>query len=91
MNERDPISEWQHAITRRLGTATMVIILLAFICLLVAPVFGPLIKRFKRRQYALYKNYEELAEQDMKGIRPWLWVGSVIGWIFFIYCQMHYP
>ena len=91
MIERDPITEWEHAIERRLGAAVMVAILCAFICLLIAPAFGPLIKRFKRKQYAISRNYEELAEQDMRGIRPLLWVGAIIGWIFFIFCQCNYP
>lgn len=91
MNDRDPITEWEGAIKSRLGTAAMVVILLAIVCCLVAPVFGPLIKRKLRCSYALFDNCEELAEEDMKGIRVALWIVAALGWVFFIYCQSHYP
>lgn len=91
MIERDPITEWGHAIERRVGAAAVVVLVMAFLLCLVAPLFGPLIKQMKRRDYALYSNYEARAEADMKFIRPILWVVALIGWCFFFYCQAHYP
>jgi hypothetical protein len=91
MNERDPISDWENAIVKRVGTATVVLILLAFMCCLAAPLFGPSIKHMKRKEYAIFENYEEMAEADMKSIRPLLWIVAVIGWIIMIYCNSHYP
>jgi len=91
MNERDPISEWENAIESRLGACVVITILFAFVCCLFAPIFGPIIKSMKRRQYVLYEDYEQRAETDMKGIRPLLWIVAIIGWIVLICCNVYYP
>lgn len=85
MNElRDPITEWEVAIKQRVVTITGTLYLLAFVMCLIAPVFGPLIKRYKRQQYVMHENYEELAEQDMRPIRIFLWSVAIITWIAII-------
>lgn len=88
MNERDPISEWDTAIKSRLGTCVAVTMLFAFVCCLFAPIFGPIIKSMKRRQYVLYDDYEQRAEADMKPIRLLLWIVAIIGWIVVICCNL---
>jgi hypothetical protein len=90
MIERDPISEWQSAIKKRIENAIGTLMLLAFVCLLVAPLFGPIIKHMKRKQYVMYSDYEERAESDMKGIRPILWTIAIVGWIVLFYCNATY-
>lgn len=91
MNERDPISEWEDAIGRRIGAASVVLLLLAFVCCLIAPVFGPFIKYAKLHEYVLFSDYERRAEEDMKVIRPLLWIVAIVSWIIFIICHMNYP
>jgi hypothetical protein len=81
---KDPITKWEDAIGERLVDITMIFILFAIICCLFAPLFGPIIKKYKRRVYVMSANYEELAERDMKAIRIWLWIICIIGWILVI-------
>ena len=88
MNERDPITEWGNAIKHRLGSAAVIIILFAFVCCLVAPAFSPWIKHMKRKEYVLYHNYEQRAEEDMKGIRVLLWIVAIIAWIILFYANL---
>lgn len=90
MNEQDPIAKWGMAIKSRLGAATMVIILVVFVGCLIAPIFGPLIKRKLRCKYVLCDDYEERAETDMKSIRVILWMVAALAWGFFFYCKAHY-
>ncbi len=91
MNERDPITEWEHAIGRRLVNWSFVVILIAFICCLIAPLFSPMIKHTRRHYHIMSSNYEELAENDMKSIRPILWIIALIAWIVFFICHANYP
>ena len=81
---KDPITEWEGAIKNRVISIVAILCMLACSMCLIAPVFGPLIKKYKRQQYAIYENYEELAENDMKSIRIYLWAIAIIGWIIFI-------
>jgi hypothetical protein len=90
MDEFDPITSVEHALGRRLASWTVALILLAFVCVLVAPVFGPSIKQMKRRQYVLYSDYEARARRDMMVIYPLLWIWAILGWIFFYNIQGHY-
>lgn len=90
IENRDPITEWENAIKTRVQSAVMTLILMAFVCCLVAPVFGPSIKQAKRRTYMMETNYEELAERDMKGIRVLLWIISIISWMILIACNLTY-
>jgi len=87
MIERDPITEWKDAILVRFQTLGWVMVLLAFLLCLVAPLFGPAIKHMKRKQYVLFSDYEARAEADMKFIRPMLWMIAFVGWCVFFYCQ----
>lgn len=91
IEERNPITEWGNAIKHEAGGLTMAVILLAFICAMIAPIFGPIIKHLKRRDYVMYKDYEARAERDMKRIRPFLWVIALISWGIYFYCKAHYP
>lgn len=91
IEERNPIKEWGNAIKHEAGGLTMAVILLAFICALIAPIFGPIIKQLKRRDYVMYRNYEQRAERDMKSIRPLLWIVALIAWVIFFYCKANYP
>ena len=90
MIERDPISEWGNAIKQRAAGGVAAVFLLAFVFCLIAPVFGPMLKHMKRKEYVMYSDYEERAEAAMKGIRPILWVIAAVGWIFFFYCKATY-
>lgn len=91
MSTRDPITEWENAIEKRIGAAAIVLLLLIFTFCLIAPVASPLIKQFRRRKYVLHDDYEERAEKDMKYIRLLLWIIAMITWTFFIWCQFNYP
>jgi hypothetical protein len=90
MNEYDPINAWSNAIIDRAKTLGWLLLLLAFVMCLIAPIFGPFIKHMKRRQYVMYSDYEDRAEADMKSIRLLLWIIAIIGWIFFVYCHVVY-
>jgi hypothetical protein len=89
MNERDPITEWEDAIKKRIGEAIILLILLAFALCLIAPSFLPIIKAMKRRQYVMSHDYEELAEADMVNIRKWLWGTVIVSWTLLILSQFH--
>lgn len=91
MNMRDPITEWENAIISRIETMAVVILLLSLVCFLVAPVFSPWIKQYKRKQYILFPDYEAKTEKEMKKIRYILWSMAIIGWIFVGICWTSYP
>lgn len=91
MEEHDPISAWENAIKTRISSWIVVLILLAFVCGMVAPIFGPFIRKLLRRKYVMQQNYEELARQDMSFITPCLWIWAILCWAFVFYAHSIYP
>jgi len=90
MNEkRDPISEWQSAIASRIGSAVVVLFLLAFVLSLVAPIFGPIIKNELRKSYVMSPNYEEMATRTMRGVWVFLWIWAIICWSILFLANLH--
>lgn len=88
---RDPIKEWEDAIVNRLKEVAVVITIFVFVMCWVAPVFSPIIKAYKRRKYAIFDDYEERAEKEMKPIRICLWIISILAWSFTLLSQLNYP
>lgn len=89
MNERDPITEWEHAIMSRVAAWGFACILMVLVGCLVAPIFGPMIKRWKTHYYAVHDDCEQRAEAEMPVIRVWLWILAAIAWAFVIWCNLH--
>jgi len=88
MNERDPISEWEHAIGRRIGSWAVVGLLLILVGCLVAPIFGPMIRQKKMQKYAMFQDYEQRAEAEMPMVWLGLWSLAILAWIFVIICNI---
>ena len=83
-NERDPITEWEHAIGSRIGSAMVVCVLLVVVAAMVAPIFGGVIKNALYREYALYDDCEQRVTNTMKSVRIWLWTLAIVAWIVVI-------
>ncbi len=89
MNElRDPITEWSEAIKSRLMGVSVILLLLAFVFCLIAPALEPVFRLYFRKKYILNYNYKELAEKNVRHIRPFLWIIAVIGWILVIIANL---
>lgn len=84
---RDPITEWQTAIAKRIESAVLFLFILAFFCCLFAPLFGPSIKAAKRRQYVMYEDYEARTNAYMRVVYPILWIIAILGWITVYYAK----
>ena len=89
MPERDPITEWEHAIGRRIGAAAMVCLLAVVVGALVAPIFGWWIKGLLYRHYALEDDCEQRVRGTMKFVWGGLWLLALVAWIFAIWCNAH--
>jgi len=87
-NERDPITEWEHAIGRRIGAAAVVCVLMVIVGAMVAPLFGGWIKSILYRYYALEDDIELRVETTMKTMRVWLWTIAAVAWAFVIWCNL---
>ena len=84
IEERDPITEWEHAIGRRMGAAVVVCVLAVVIGAMVAPLFGWWIRNILYREYALYDDCEQRVAQTMKSVWIGLWALAVVSWIVII-------
>ena len=86
--ERDPITEWEHAIGRRIGAAAMVCVLTVIIGAMVAPIFGWWIKNLLYQHYALHSDCEQMVAKDMPAIWVALWIIAILAWIFVGICNV---
>ena len=84
IEERDPITEWEHAIGRRIGAVTVVCVLAVLVGAMVAPLFGGWIKNILYREYALYDDCEQRVAHTMKYVRIGLWALAVMTWMVII-------
>ena len=82
--ERDPITEWEHAIERRIGAAAVICMLAVIVGAMVAPIFDRVIKNTLYRTYVLDDNCEQLVNHKMKLIRIGLWALAIVSWIVII-------
>ena len=78
--ERDPITELEHAITRRIGAWSVVFVLMVFVGAMVAPIFGGLIKGLLYEHYSLYNDCEQRVNHTMKAVWICLWVLAMTTW-----------
>ena len=85
----DPITEWTSAVKTRVGDAVCILALFAFVCGLIAPVFGPAIKNNLLASYVMDPNYETLAKEDMKVVWVLLWGWAPICWALLIWANLH--
>jgi hypothetical protein len=85
--ERDPITEWEHAIGRRIIAAVFVCGIAVIVGTMVAPIFGWWIKGILYRYYALEDDCEQRVEKTMKSVWIGLWMLAIIAWIFAIACN----
>jgi len=88
MNNRDIVQDIMNAIGRFILQLIIILILFGFLLCLIAPMFGPRIKLAKCKKYAMFPDYEARAEAEMVGIRIFLWIAAIIGWIG-VYCCYH--
>ncbi len=84
IEDRDPITEWEHAIGRRISAAVVVCVLAVIVGAMVAPLFGGWIKNILYREYALYDDCEQRVVHTMKHVRVWLWVIAAMAWMVII-------
>jgi hypothetical protein len=87
--ERDPITEWEHAIGRRIGAAAVVCALAIVVGAMVAPIFGWWIKGLLYRYYAIEDDCEERVENTMKIVWMGLWALAFVAWAFAIWCNLN--
>lgn len=87
--ERDPITEWEHAIGRRIGAAAVVCVLLAIVGAMVAPIFGFWIKSMLYRKYALFDDCEQRVKETMEPIWIGLWIIALLTWAIVIACNIN--
>lgn len=85
--ERDPITEWEHAIERRLGAGIIVLVLAVLVGAMVAPAFGWWVKRTLYYEYAVYPDCEQRVKHTMKFVWVWLWLLAIGAWAFAIVCN----
>ena len=88
--ERDPITEWEHAIGSRIGAAAVVCVLAVVVGAMVAPIFGWWIKSILYRRYALCDDCEQQVKNTMKVVWTWLWVLAFMAWAFVIACNINH-
>jgi heme/copper-type cytochrome/quinol oxidase subunit 2 len=80
MPERDPITEWEHAIGRRIGTWAFVCVLAVVVLPVFFPLFASAIKGMLYRHYALEDDTEKKARHTMKVL--WiLWLVFLPVWL----------
>ena len=87
-NERDPITELEHAVGRRIGAAAMVCVLMALVGAMVAPIFGWWIKGLLYRYYALDDDCESKTNKTMRFVWIGLWITAFLAWAFVIWCNI---
>jgi membrane protein YqaA with SNARE-associated domain len=87
--ERDPITEFEHAIGRRIDSAILVCILAVVVGAMVAPIFGWWIKGLFYRYYALEDDCEQRVKNTMKIVWIGLWMLALISWTFVIACNAY--
>jgi Mn2+/Fe2+ NRAMP family transporter len=87
--ERDPITEWEHAIERRIGGAAVVCMLIVVVGAMVAPLFGWAIKTQLYRYYALEDDCEQRVAKKMKSVWIGLWLLAFMAWAFVIACNAY--
>ena len=85
--DKDPITELEHAIGRRIGGAAVACALAVIVGAMVAPIFGWWIKRILYRRYALCDDCEQQVQNTMKPIWIILWMLAIAAWIFVIACN----
>jgi len=84
IDERDPITEWEHAIGRRTGALGVVCVLAIIVGAMVAPIFGWWVKNLLYREYALYDDCEQKVKNTMKYVWAGLWTLALIAWVVVI-------
>ena len=87
-NERDPITEWEHAIERRVGGAVIVCMIAVFVGAMVAPIFGWWIKGLLYKHYALETDCDQKVEDTMKFVWVCLWILAFMAWAIAIGCNL---
>lgn len=85
--ERDPITELEHAIGRRIEAAAVICVLAVLVGAMVAPIFGWWIKSLLYRYYALCDDCEKQVENTMKTVWVWLWTIAFVAWAYVIWCN----
>jgi hypothetical protein len=80
-DERDPITEWEHAIYRRIGAGAVVCMITVFIGAMIAPIFGEWIKGYLYEYYCLYNDCEQRVKTAMKTVWICLWGLALVAWI----------
>ena len=86
-NERDPITEWEHAIGRRIGAMAVVCLMAIVVGAMVAPIFGGWVKKLLYEHYALYDDCETRVKDTMPIVWLILWGIAIMAWIFAIACN----
>ena len=77
--ERDPITEWEHAIERRIGGAAVVCMLIVVVGAMVAPLFGWAIKTQLYRYYALEDDCEQRVAKKNEIRMDWVMATRIHG------------
>jgi len=86
---RDPITEWEVAIGKRVEYGILFIPIFLMGLFLVAPLFGPYIKTHVRRQNVMYEDYELRTNRHMRVIYLILWAFAILGWGFVYYSYIN--
>jgi hypothetical protein len=90
MNEhRDPITEWTDAILSRAGHGIIILLVFAFICGLIAPIFGSFIRAEMMKGLVMEPNYEAITNKTMPKIWTILWIWAIISWFVLIFLNLH--
>ena len=84
IEERDPITEWEHAIGRRVGALVVVCVLAVLVGAMVAPLFGWWVKSLLYREYAIYDDCEQKVKDTMKYVWAALWTLAFVVWVVVI-------
>lgn len=67
---------------------SIMVMLVVLVGCLVAPLFGPWIRRRLVREYAMDVDWESKVNSDMTGVMIMLWLIAAIAWTFVLWCNM---
>jgi hypothetical protein len=68
---------------------SVVVMLTVLVGCLIAPVFGPWIRRRLVREYAMEADWEKRVNSDMTGVMIMLWLISAAAWAFVLWCNLN--
>ncbi len=90
MNEhRDPITDWTDAIMSRIWHGIIIIVMVAFVCGLIAPIFGESIRIRLLKALVMEPNCIDLVNKAMPKVWFALWAWAVISWTILIVLNLH--